>query len=119
MKILEAAINSRQDVSLTAYLQDAGKEFRNITKRPAVLVIPGGGYQFCSDREADPVAFAYLKAGYNAFILRYSVGADHKWPEPLEDYEDAMKYIEIHAEEWNVLSSNDTLEPVSISIHTY
>lgn len=104
MKILEAAINSRQDVSLTAYLQDAGKEFRNITKRPAVLVIPGGGYQFCSDREADPVAFAYLKAGYNAFILRYSVGADHKWPEPLEDYEDAMEYIKNHAEEWNVLS---------------
>ena len=104
MKILEVAINGRQDVSLTAYLQDVEKEFRNITKRPAVLVIPGGGYQFCSDREADPVAFAYLKAGYNAFILRYSVGADHKWPEPLEDYEDAMKYIEIHAEEWNVLS---------------
>ena len=85
MKILEVAINGRQDVSLTAYLQDVEKEFRNITKRPAVLVIPGGGYQFCSDREADPVAFAYLKAGYNAFILRYSVGADHKWPEPLED----------------------------------
>lgn len=104
MKILEAAINSRQDVSLTAYLQDAGKEFRNITKRPAVLVIPGGGYQFCSDREADPVAFAYLKAGYHAFVLRYSVGDDHKWPEPLEDYEDAMEYIKNHAEEWNVLS---------------
>ena len=47
---------------------------------------------------------AYLKAGYDAFILRYSVGENHKWPEPLEDYEDAMEYIANHAEEWNVLA---------------
>ena len=85
MRTLEVTINSREDVSLTVYLQDVEKEFRNITKRPAVLIIPGGGYQFCSDREADPVAFAYLKAGYDAFVLRYSVGNQHKWPEPLED----------------------------------
>ena len=104
MRTLEVTINNREDVSLTAYLQDVEKEFRNITKRPAVLIIPGGGYQFCSDREADPVAFAYLKAGYDAFVLRYSVGNQHKWPEPLEDYEDAMEYIENHAEEWNVLA---------------
>ena len=104
MRRFEVAVNSRQDVSLTVYLQDVEKEFRNITKRPAVLIIPGGGYQFCSDREADPVAFAYLKAGYDAFVLRYSVGDTHKWPEPLNDYEDAMEYIENHAEEWNVLA---------------
>lgn len=104
MRRYEVAVNSRQDVSLTVYLQDVEKEFRNITKRPAVLIIPGGGYQFCSDREADPVAFAYLKAGYDAFVLRYSVGDTHKWPEPLNDYEDAMEYIENHAEEWNVLA---------------
>lgn len=104
MRSFEVAINNRQDVSLTVYLQDVEKEFRNIIKRPSVLIIPGGGYQFCSDREADPVALAYLKAGYDAFILRYSVGGNHKWPEPLEDYEDAMEYIENHAEEWNVFA---------------
>lgn len=95
-------LNEKGDVTLTAYLQPVEGEFRGISKRPAVLILPGGGYQFCSDREADPVAFPYLKAGYDAFILRYSVGEGHAWPEPLEDYEKAMALIDGRAEEWHI-----------------
>ena len=51
-------LNEQKHVSLTAMVQDVGGEFRGIDARPAVLVIPGGGYMFCSDREADPVALA-------------------------------------------------------------
>ena len=97
-------LNKERKVSLTAMLQSVGGEFRGIEARPAVLVIPGGGYMFCSDREADPVALAYLKAGYHAFILRYSVGADAVWPRPLEDYEEAISLIDAHAEDWHVLT---------------
>ena len=96
-------LDRQRNVSLTAMIQGVGGEFRGISDRPAVLVIPGGGYQFCSDREADPVAAAYLKAGYHAFILRYSVGADARWPQPLEDYERAMALIDERAEDWHVL----------------
>ena len=53
-------LSKERNVTLTAMIQGVGGEFRGITARPAVLVIPGGGYQFCSDREADPVAFAYM-----------------------------------------------------------
>ena len=66
-------LNAERNVSLTAYLQSAGGEFGNVAKRPAILILPGGGYQFCSNREADPVAMPFLAAGYHAFILRYSV----------------------------------------------
>ncbi len=86
---------------MTVYLQEAGK-FRSGVKRPAVLVLPGGGYQYCSEREADPVALSYLKAGFQAFILRYSVGEDAVWPNPLDDYEQAMGLIRERAEEWNL-----------------
>ena len=96
-------LNEARKVSLTAYLQAAGGEFGGITARPAVLVIPGGGYHFCSDREADPVAFPYLKAGYQAFILRYSLNEQAAWPQPLEDYEQAMELILARAEEWHVV----------------
>ena len=96
-------LNQERKVTLTAIVQGVGGEFRGISDRPAVLVIPGGGYQFCSDREADPVASAYLRAGYHAFILRYSVGKDAVWPQPLEDYEQAMELIDKHAETWHVL----------------
>lgn len=89
-------------MSVTAYTQAVGAPFSNIPKRPAILILPGGGYQYCSDREADPVAFPYLKAGYQTFILRYSVASDAVWPTPLEDYEQAMELIRSKADEWNV-----------------
>lgn len=97
-------LNKQRNVTLTAYLQDVGGEFPNITKRPAILVIPGGGYTMCSDREAEPVALTYLQAGYQAFVLRYSVGEHAVWPNPLNDYEQAMELIRSKAEEWNLYS---------------
>lgn len=103
MEYEKIILNQERNVTLTAMVQGVGGEFRGIEARPAVLVIPGGGYMFCSDREADPVATAYLRAGYHAFILRYSVGADAVWPHPLQDYEEAMALIDAHAEEWHVL----------------
>lgn len=102
MRVEKIVLNEERNVTLTAYLQEVGGEFRNIPKRPAILVLPGGGYQMCSDREADPVAMPYLKAGYQAFILRYSVRKDAVWPNPLDDYEQAMEMIRSKADEWNL-----------------
>ena len=102
MKTEIITLNESRNVSLTAYIQDVKREFPNIENRPAMLVLPGGGYHFCSDREADPAAMPYLKAGYQVFILRYSVGADALWPNPLDDYEQAMETIINRAAEWHV-----------------
>ena len=103
MKTERIILNEERNVSLTACLLDVGGEFAGIGARPAVIVIPGGGYRYCSDREADPVALAYLKAGYHAFILRYSLGEHAVWPNPLEDYEQAVSLIREKAEEWHVV----------------
>lgn len=97
-------LNETRNVTLTAYLQETEGEF-GFSKRPAMLVLPGGGYAMCSDREADPVAMAYLKAGYQTFVLRYSVGEHKTWPNPLEDYEQAMELIESRADEWHLDAS--------------
>ncbi len=101
MKAQEIILNEERNVTLTAYIQDAEGEF-GFSKRPAMLVIPGGGYAMCSDREADPVATAYLKAGYQAFVLRYTCTPKGKWPLPLADYEQAMAQIIENAESWHV-----------------
>lgn len=102
MKVEQIVLNEERNVTLTAYLQEVGGEFRNVAKRPAMLVLPGGGYQFCSDREADPVAMPYLKAGYHVFILRYSLQKDATWPNPLNDYDQAMALIREKADEWKL-----------------
>ncbi|MBR4458244.1 MAG: alpha/beta hydrolase [Clostridia bacterium] len=101
MKAQEIILDESRNVTLTAYIQEVDGEF-GFSKRPAMLVIPGGGYAMCSDREADPVALAYLKAGFQAFVLRYTCTPKGKWPLPLEDYEQAMALIEEHADEWHL-----------------
>ena len=101
MKAKEISLDESRNVTMTAYIQEADGEF-GFSKRPAMVVIPGGGYAMCSDREADPVAMAYLKAGYQAFVLRYTCTPKGKWPLPLEDYEQAMALIEEHADEWHL-----------------
>ncbi len=93
--------SQERNVYLTAYTQSVEGKFDHIVKRPAILILPGGGYQYCSAREADPVAFAYLKAGYQAFILNYSVAEHQTWPNPLRDVEMALKMIRTR-EDWNV-----------------
>lgn len=100
MRVETVLLNEKRNVTLTAYIQDVGGAFAYVPKRPAVLILPGGAYRYCSDREADPVAAAYLKAGYQAFILRYSVCEDAVWPNPLSDYEQAMELMRRRADEW-------------------
>ncbi len=103
MKCELIQLNKERNVTLTAYVTETEGEYRNVTARPAVIVIPGGGYQFCSDREADPVAMPFLAAGYDVFILRYSVGENAVWPTPLNDYDEAYEYIISRADEWKVM----------------
>lgn len=102
MKCETICLNAHRNVTLTACLQEVGGSFSYIPRRPAVLILPGGGYQYCSKRESDPVAFAYLRAGFQAFVLHYSVGVHALWPNPLEDYEQAMTLIRENADQWGV-----------------
>lgn len=90
---------------LTAYLPDDSKELPMLKKRPCVLVIPGGGYSMCSDREAEPVALAFLSKGYAAFALRYSTGRKYDFSAPMADADEAMKTITDSAREWGVDAS--------------
>ena len=102
MRIEKLVLSETRNVSLTAYLLDVGGEYGYVTRRPAMLILPGGGYQWCSDREADPVAFPFLQAGFQVFILRYSLNRDAVWPRPLEDYEWAMETIRANADRWDL-----------------
>jgi acetyl esterase/lipase len=96
---------SPNGASLTCYLQEKSNELGNTLVRPAMLVFPGGGYSFCSDREAEPIALAYMAEGYNAFVLRYSIKCDNAFYKALDDAEAALAYLRSHAEELNIDAS--------------
>lgn len=73
---------------------------RQDAKRPCILVCPGGGYGFCSQREAEPIALQFLPQGYNAFIITYSC-APNTFPTQLREVAAAMELIYANADEWN------------------
>lgn len=106
-----------KEVSLSIYVQTPSKELSNVTKRPAILIFPGGGYQFCSDREAEPIALSYLAKGYQAFILRYSLKEKSQYPKPLRDAEKALKMILDHHEEWYVIKDKIAVIGFSAGAH--
>lgn len=60
--------------------------------RPAVLVLPGGGYGHQADHEAEPVAAWLASLGIHAYVLRYRV-APHRHPAPLADAKTALLRI--------------------------
>lgn len=78
---------------LTCYLQDKSAAMPNTDIRPAALILPGGGYQYCSDREAEPVALAYMAEGFNVFVLRYTTGTDCPLDKSLQDAQAALAYL--------------------------
>lgn len=45
--------------------------FIDNTKRPTILISPGGGYKYTSPRESEPVAKAFNARGYHAVIVNY------------------------------------------------
>lgn len=86
---------------LITYIRDNPAEMNN-DPRPAMLICPGGGYQWTSDRESEPVALQFLARGYNVFVLKYSVAEMASNLRPLLEAALAIKHIREHAKEYNI-----------------
>lgn len=79
MKKLNFVPDNATDCIVTAWLHT-----ETSLPRPSIIICPGGAYEYISPREADPVAEKYFSAGYNTFILNYSVKEDAKNFKPLK-----------------------------------
>ena len=67
-------------------------------RRPAVVVVPGGGYSHLGEREMETIAMRFMAHGFNAFVVRYRF-APYRFPAPQQDVAAAMGYIRAHAAE--------------------
>lgn len=89
------------DPTLERYLPYNMTEMhREHQKRPCLVICPGGGYEFCSQRESEPIALPFLAEGFNAFVLTYSV-APHRFPTQLREVAAVLELIHRNAESWN------------------
>jgi len=85
--------------TLTAYLLDGNPNKEEI--RPAILVIPGGGYGCVSSGEGERVALFYNAAGFHAFVLDYCV-APHRHPLPIMNVAKSIELMRENAGEWSI-----------------
>lgn len=88
--------------TLTALRIEAFPEI-GARNRPAVVICPGGGYEYLSDREGEPIALRYAAFGIHAFVLKYSV-VNKPFPTALLELAAAVAFVRSHAKEWDINS---------------
>lgn len=83
--------------------------FPNVTKpnQTAVIILPGGGYQHLAiDKEGTKVAQWFNSLGIPAFVLKYRLPSDlimkNKNVGPLQDAQEAIRYVRQNAAKWNI-----------------
>lgn len=72
-----------------------------IEKRPLVLIMPGGGYEFLSDREGESIAFQFNAMGYHAAVINYSI-APVTYPTQLLEVAASVKFFKDNAKEYDI-----------------
>lgn len=104
MKYLELPVKvegSMDYAKVNLYLLDTPLDKVWFDKRPMIIICPGGGYEKVSYREGEPLAIHFLKEGYHACVLEYSV-APARFPTPLLELGSVMKLLHEKSEEWQI-----------------
>ena len=91
---------SGEDAYISTYFIEPTEQITR-TKKPCVVLCPGGAYAFTSDREAEPVALRFLAQGIHVVILRYSV-APSVFPAALLELALTVKYVRSAARDYDI-----------------
>lgn len=86
--------------NLVSYIHDEDK-----VTRPAILIVPGGGYQIVSNTEGEIVAKEFYEKGYNTFVLSYTVNLSGEIPleyQPLKDISRAVVFLRKNAAKFKI-----------------
>ena len=102
MKMIHMNVPGHEKATLEGYILDCELSLGQNLNRPAIVICPGGGYLYCSPREAEPVALRYAAKGFHAFILRYSTGWDAADFSPLQEVSWVIGYLRENAENWHI-----------------
>lgn len=101
MRVFEFFPEGIGECSVTAWIHTYRGPENQQRFYPAIIICPGGGYNYVTVREAEPVAKPYFAAGYNIFMLNYSVKDKAKDFYPLCQLASTIIHIRKYADEWN------------------
>ncbi len=91
---------SLEGAHITTYILSHSEEIP-IEKRPLIILCPGGGYCFLSEREAEMLALQWNALGYHAAVLWYSV-APATYPTALLELGRAVSLFREKAGKWHI-----------------
>lgn len=105
IRMLYSVVDLGRQAVMECWRHTVSVEMPERSVRPAVLVIPGGGYSYISDRECEPVASAFFAKGFHVFVLRYAVGKDADKGRPFMNAMAAIVMLRRKAEDWGIAAS--------------
>lgn len=91
---------SLENAAFYTYIIEHSEEI-SIDKRPFIIVCPGGGYEWLSDREAEMIALTFNSYGYHAGVLRYSI-KPAVFPTACLELGNTIKYLRKKADKWHI-----------------
>ncbi|HLV88998.1 MAG TPA: alpha/beta hydrolase [Candidatus Sulfotelmatobacter sp.] len=69
----------------------------------AVIIAPGGGYtMLASNHEGRQEADWFAQLGVVAFVLKYRMGPQHRYPQPLQDAQRAIRLVRSRAADFGI-----------------
>ncbi len=95
---------SRGKENLTIYIPDVWEEINTKAQFPCVVICPGGGYWWTSEREAEPVALRLVGNGIAAAVVNYTCGGAH-YPVQLLQVLASIAYMRKHSKEFHINSN--------------
>ncbi len=90
------------DVYLETYCPSNFNEWSLNEKRKGLLILPGGGYDFLSEREAEPIALRFSGHNIASFVLKYTINPKIKFPFPLIEVYAAICYLRRNKEKYHL-----------------
>jgi acetyl esterase/lipase len=109
-------LKSKSNVSLTAYIPENFPEMDMERRRKVIIICPGGGYRFVSDREAEPVAIRFMAEDFACFVLKYSIVPEF-YPKPQLELCMAIKFIKDNADNFMIDKDDITVMGFSAGGH--
>lgn len=70
--------------------------------RPAIFIIPGGGYNQFMNKDTEKVALSFLTKGFQAIVVHYPIGEHKSYQEAKDTTVQAVEYVINHAVELNI-----------------
>ncbi|WP_445458121.1 alpha/beta fold hydrolase [Flavobacterium sp. HNIBRBA15423] len=81
-------------------------QLKSREKKPAILLIHGGGWKSGNKSMLKPLAQNIAKSGYSCFTIEYRLSDEAQYPSSIDDILESLKFIKKNAHKFNI----DTLK---------